>query len=63
MVRSKVGSRLWEIHTSFVQLPEFVGWKKPSVEAINFANESRALHPARYVLALRWPPFPSGADR
>ncbi len=32
-------------HTSAVQAPEFEGWKKLSVEAINFTSESRAFEP------------------
>jgi hypothetical protein len=32
-------------HTSVVQAPEFEGWKKLSVEAISFTNESRAFEP------------------
>lgn len=35
--------------TSLVQLPELVGWKNPSHDAIIFANESSAFEPARYV--------------
>ena len=49
--------------TSFVQLPELEGWKKPSVDAINLTRESKALDPARKVLAFRWPPLPKGAER
>ena len=49
--------------TSDVQLPELVGWKKLSVEAISFASESSALHPARYVFVFRGLPFPKGEDK
>ena len=37
----------FEVHilTSFVQDPEFDGWKKLSVEAIILASESSALEP------------------
>jgi hypothetical protein len=47
-------------HTSLVQGPEFEGWKKLSVDAISFANESNALEPPKYVRA---PFFPNDAER
>jgi hypothetical protein len=34
-------------HTSVVQDPEFEGWKKLSVDAINLASESKAFEPAK----------------
>jgi hypothetical protein len=35
------------LRTSAVQVPEFEGWKKLSVEAIILAKESNALQPAK----------------
>lgn len=53
-----------DILTSFVQAPEFVGWKKLSTEAISLARESSALEPPRYMgLPVYIPFLPSGADR
>ena len=49
--------------TSFVQAPEFEGWKKLSVEAISLANESKALEPPKKVLALGRPFTPNGAAK
>jgi hypothetical protein len=49
--------------TSFVHGPEFEGWKKPSVDAISLANESKAFEPAKYVCLCAWPFLPSGAAR
>jgi hypothetical protein len=43
--RRDIGIAFRILHTSAVQAPEFEGWKKLSVEAISFTNESRAFEP------------------
>lgn len=62
-VALKVDVEKTVVHTSAVQAPELEGWKKLSVEAINFAKESRAIDPAKYVFALGNARFPRGAER